>query len=148
MSYFNILKIRFPKTLRLELDINEELLDDFTCPAMALQPIVENSVLHAFKNKEGIGTVSVSIEYNHPILRISVKDDGIGIPEKTVKALLTPHTHDYQLSSKVMGLENVIQRCYFFYPEVENVVEIHSEIGRGTDIIININTEVEPCIGL
>ena len=72
----------------------------------------------------------------------------IGIPEKTVKALLTPHTHDYQLSSKVMGLENVIQRCYFFYPEVENVVEIHSEIGRGTEIVININTEVEPCIEL
>ena len=147
-SYFNILKIRFPKTLRLELDINEELLDDFTCPAMVLQPIVENSVLHAFKNKEGVGTISVSIEYNYPILRISVKDDGIGIPKKTVKALLTPHTHDYQLSSKVMGLENVIQRCYFFYPEVEDVVEIHSEIGTGTDIIININTEVEPCIEL
>lgn len=148
MSYFNILKIRFPKTLSLELDINEELLDNFTCPAMVLQPIVENSVLHAFKNKEGLGTVSVSIEYNHPMLRISVKDDGIGIPEKTVKALLIPHTHDYQLSSKVMGLENVIQRCYFFYPEVENVVEIHSEIGRGTEIVININTEVEPCIEL
>lgn len=148
ISYFNILKIRFPKTLNLELNISEELLDDFTCPAMVLQPIVENSVLHAFKDKEGIGTVSVSIEYHFPLLRISVKDDGIGIPEKTVKALLTPHTHDYQLSSKVMGLENVIQRCYFFYPEEDNVVEIHSVDGRGTEIIININTEVEPCIEL
>ncbi len=148
ISYFNILKIRFPNSLNLQLNIDEELLDHFSCPAMSLQPIVENSVLHAFKDKEGIGTVTVSIEYNFPILRISVKDDGIGIPEKTVKALLTPHTHDYQLSSKVMGLENVIQRCYFFYPEEENVVEIHSVSGRGTDIIININTEVEPCIQL
>ena len=147
-SYFNILKIRFPKTLRLELDINKELLDDFSCPAMVLQPLVENSVLHAFKNKEGIGTISVSIEYVKPVLRISVKDDGIGIPEKTVQALLIPHIHDYQLSSKVMGLENVIQRCYFFYPDVEDVVEIHSEIGGGTEIVININTEVEPCIEL
>ncbi len=147
-SYFNILKIRFPKTLRLELDISEELLDDFSCPAMVLQPLVENSVLHAFKDKEGIGTVAVSIAYNNPILRISVKDDGVGIPETTVQALLVPHIHDYQLSSKVMGLENVIQRCYFFYPDVEDVVEIHSEIGRGTEIVININTEVEPCIEL
>ena len=46
------------------------------------------------------------------------------------------------------GLENVIQRCYFFYPDVEDVVEIHSEIGGGTEIVININTEVEPCIEL
>lgn len=147
-SYFNILRIRFPNSLRLELNISEDLLDQFSCPAMALQPIVENSVLHAFKSKEGVGSITVSIEFYAPILRISVKDDGIGIPEKTVKALLTPHTHDYQLSSKVMGLENVIQRCFFFYPQVENVVEIHSETGRGTDIIINLNTEVEPCIEL
>lgn len=147
-SYFNILKIRFPNSLKLELNIGEDLLDQFNCPAMVLQPIVENSVLHAFKDKEGIGTVSASIEFHAPVLRISVKDDGIGIPEKTVKALLTAHTHDYQLSSKVMGLENVIQRCYFFYPDEKDVVEIHSETGRGTEIIININTGVEPCIEL
>ena len=76
-SYFNILKIRFPHSLNLELDIPEDLLDRFTCPAMILQPIVENSVLHAFKTKEGIGNIIVSIEYNDPVLVISVKDDGI-----------------------------------------------------------------------
>jgi len=47
-----------------------------------------------------------------------------------------------------MGLENVIQRCYFFYPDVKDVVQINSETGKGTDIIININTEVDPCIEL
>jgi len=145
-SYFNILKIRFPHSLNLELDIPEDLLDRFTCPAMILQPIVENSVLHAFKTKEGIGNIIVSIEYNDPVLVISVKDDGIGIPEETVKALLTPHTHDYQQSSKVMGLENVIQRCYFFYPENDNVIEIKSSYNEGTEIIININTQEDPCI--
>nr|WP_281389140.1 histidine kinase [Spirochaeta isovalerica] len=147
-SYFNILKIRFPNTLKLELDVEEELLDQFSCPAMMLQPIVENSVLHAFKNREGLGSIVLSIHYELPVLKISVKDDGIGIPEKTVQALLTPHTHDYQLSSKVMGLENVIQRCYFFYPDEKDVVQIISGPEEGTEIIININTEVEPCIEL
>ncbi|MBI9098148.1 MAG: histidine kinase [Spirochaetaceae bacterium] len=147
-SYFNILKIRFPNSLNFELDIQEDLLDKFSCPAMILQPLVENSVVHAFKNKEGMGTVTVSIHYHRPILRISVKDNGIGIPDKTKNALLVSHTHDYQLSSKVMGLENVIQRCYFFYPEEKDVIEIDSRQGKGTDIIININTEVDPCIEL
>lgn len=147
-SYFNILKIRFPHSLNMDLSIPEELLDRFTCPAMILQPIVENSVLHAFKEKEGVGNIIVKIEYLEPLLVISVKDDGIGIPLKTVNALLTPHTHDYQLSSKVMGLENVIQRCYFFYPEEEKVIEIKSELHKGTEIIININTKVDPCIVL
>ena len=147
-SYFNILKIRFPNSLNLKLQIPEDLLDRFSCPAMILQPIVENSVLHAFKTKEGVGNIIVKIEYLDPVLRICVKDDGIGIPEKTVQALLTPHIHDYQLSSKVMGLENVIQRCYFFYPEEKDVIEIMSRNDEGTEIIININTEVDPCIEL
>lgn len=147
-SYFNILKIRFPNSLKLELDVDEQLLDQFSCPAMMLQPIVENSVLHAFKNREGPGTITLSIHYELPILQISLKDDGIGIPPATVQALLIPHTHDYQLSSKVMGLENVIQRCYFFYPDEKDVISIISSPETGTEIIININTEVEPCIEL
>ena len=146
--YFSILKIRFPKTLRLVLDIEEEIADQYDCPAMVLQPLVENSVLHAFKRKEGKGTVHVSVSYEEPVLLMSVRDDGQGIPPETVKTLLTPHTHDYSISSHVMGLENVIQRCYFFYPDQKDVIVINSELGRGTEIVIRINTEVEPCIKL
>ncbi len=147
-SYFYILRIRFPKTLNLSLEVQEELLDRFNCPAMIIQPLVENSVLHAFKKSEQIGEISVSIKYEDPVIIISVRDDGIGISGKMVKSLLIPHTHDYQLSSKVMGLENVIQRCYFFYPEQKDVISINSRPGKGTEIVIRIHTEVEPCIEL
>ncbi|MDC7126856.1 MAG: histidine kinase [Spirochaetales bacterium] len=148
VSYFNILKIRFPKSLNLTIDVDESLLDRFTCPSMIIQPIVENSVIHAFKNKESAGTISVRIDYEDPLLIISVKDDGVGIPDKTVKELLKPTTHDYRLSSKVMGLENVIQRCYFFYPTCKDVIDIKSKPNKGTEIIIKIHTEVKPCIEL
>ena len=147
-SYYNILKIRFPKTLNLVLDVQDDLLDKYSCPSMILQPLVENSVLHAFKHKEGKGTITVSIVFNDPVLLISVKDDGDGIPEETIKELLASHIHDYQLSSKVMGLENVIQRCYFFYPEHDDVINIKSNANEGTNIEIRIHTEVQPCIKL
>lgn len=147
-SYYNILKIRFPKTLNLVLNVHEDMLDKFSCPSMVLQPLVENSVLHAFKHKEGIGTITVSITFEDPVLLISVRDDGEGIPEDTITELLAPHIHDYQLSSKVMGLENVIQRCYFFYPDQEDVINIESISHQGTDIQIRIHTEVQPCIKL
>ena len=147
-SYYNILKIRFPKTLNLVLNVQEDLLDKYSCPSMILQPLVENSVLHAFKHKEGMGTITVSIVFNDPVLLISVKDDGDGIPEETIKELLASHIHDYQLSSKVMGLENVIQRCYFFYPEHDDVIDIKSNSKEGTNIEIRIHTEVQPCIKL
>lgn len=148
MSYFGILKIRFPKTLNFIISADEELLDKYSCPAMVLQPLVENSVLHAFKDRTKGGEVTVSIDHQDPVLILSVKDNGLGIPADTIKALLVPHTHDYQLSSKVMGLENVIQRLYFFYPEQKDVIDIKSVPGEGTEIIIRIHTEVKPCIEL
>ncbi len=147
-SYYNILKIRFPKTLNLILNVQENLLDNYTCPAMVIQPLVENSILHAFKKKEGIGIITVSVRYEDPILLISVSDNGVGIPEETIKQVLTPHTHEYKLSSRVMGLENVIQRCYFFYPDQKDVINIKSYPGQGTEVLIKIHTEVQPCIRL
>ncbi|MBN2511137.1 MAG: histidine kinase [Spirochaetales bacterium] len=145
-TYYNILKIRFPKTLKLVLDYDEGLLDRFSCPNMILQPLVENSVLHAFKKKNHTGTIMVRIVYEEPVLVISVKDDGVGISENLVKDLLTPHSRDYQLGPKVMGLENVIQRCYFLYPEHDDAIDIKTTQGEGTEIIIRLHTEVEPCI--
>jgi len=146
-SYFNILRIRFPKKLKLSLNVAEELLDSYSCPAMMIQPLVENSVLHAFVDP-GIGSIEVDVHPDGTVLVISVKDDGIGIPADMVRNILVPHTHDYQLSSKVMGLENVIQRCYFFYPDQHDVIAINSAEGLGTEIIIRIHTEVPPCIEL
>ncbi|OQY36877.1 MAG: hypothetical protein B6229_09290, partial [Spirochaetaceae bacterium 4572_7] len=147
-SYINILRIRFPNSLKIIIDTEDEIIDKYECPAMILQPLVENSVIHAFKTKDSLGTISISIKYDSPYLRITVSDNGIGIEQSVIDGLLIPHTHNYKLSSKVMGLENVIQRCYFFYPEQENIINIDSQLGSGTKIEININTEVEPCIAL
>ncbi|MCF6335778.1 MAG: histidine kinase [Spirochaetales bacterium] len=147
-SYYNILKIRFPKTLNLVLNVQNDLLDRFNCPAMIIQPLVENSVLHAFSKKDGIGTIIVAVRFEDPLLLISVSDDGVGIPPEIISELLTPHTHDYKLSSRVMGLENVIQRCYFFYPDQKDIIDIRSNHDSGTEIIIKIHTEVTPCIRL
>lgn len=145
-SYYFILHIRFPKTLRLVLDVDETLLEDFRCPAMILQPLVENSVLHAFKAGDRIGTITVRVRLEGTALVIFVGDDGAGMAADLVEKLLVPRTHDYELGPKVMGLENVIQRCYFFYPGRTDVINIRSELGKGTEITIRIPTEVPPCI--
>jgi len=145
-SYFKILGIRFPRKLNLSLKVDESLLDEYSCPAMIIQPLVENSVLHAFGDPERMGAIEVDVHLEGTILVIAVKDDGIGMPEDQVRRLLVPLNHDYRASSKVMGLENVIQRCYFFYPNEKDVVSIDSGKGIGTKIVLRIHTEVEPCI--
>ncbi|MBN2625825.1 MAG: histidine kinase [Spirochaetales bacterium] len=147
-SYLSILRIRFSKTRDFNMTCPEEYLDRFTVPAMIVQPLVENSVVHAFRNHEGRAQVSVDIRYEEPYLIFTVKDNGSGIPEKTVRRLLEKHSLDYSMESKVMGLDNVIQRLYFFFPGQNDVVRIHTAADEGTEIIIRINTEVEPCMTL
>lgn len=148
VSYINILKIRFPHSIRVTADVDIDLLDEYYCPAMILQPLIENSIVHAFKNSEGVGEIILTIKMLEKKLYIAVKDNGVGIDEDIIDELLIPHTHEYEVNSKVMGLENVIQRCFFFYPEDEDVISIKSKKGAGTEIIIQIDPEVEPCIEL
>ena len=147
-SYFYILKIRFPRTLTFTLDVEEELLDSCSVPALILQPLVENTVIHAFKGVHRAGSVAVRIRMEGDHLLLSVKDDGVGIPEEIADSLLKRHSWDHEHTSKVMGLENVVQRLYFFYPENEKIVSILSSRDEGTEVLISINMKDEPCIRL
>ena len=145
-AYLYILRIRFPRSLGFSLDVPEELLDSCRVPALIMQPLVENSVIHAFKGIERAGTISIRVWKEDSIVCLSVSDNGIGIDRETSRRLLEHHAREVNPESKVMGLENVIHRLYFFYPDQDDVVSIRGEPGEGTEILIRIDTEVEPCI--
>ena len=110
-----------------------------------MQPLVENSIVHGFNESKGYGTVIVTDEKEGDILRLCVEDDGCGMEEETRKKLLEKASLD-STSSKIMGLENVIQRLYFFYPNNKEIITIDTELHKGTKITINLNTKEEPCI--
>jgi len=142
--YFYILKVRFPKNLDLVLDYDEELLDTCRVPVSILQPLVENCVVHAFQDTPGPNSIIVRVRKERNLLSLSVTDNGNGIPAETIASLLHPLPID-ESSSRIMGLENVIQRLYFFYPEDPEIIRIGSKESRGTTITICIDTEREPC---
>ncbi len=144
--YFYILKIRFSKNLDLVLDYDEELLDRHRVPVSILQPLVENCVIHAFKDMKKMLSVIVRVEKKNDKLILSVTDNGRGIAPETAEKLLHPQSIDESSLSRVMGLENIIQRLYFFYPEDPDVISIENGIGQGTRIVISIDTRREPCI--
>jgi sensor histidine kinase YesM len=153
--YFYILKVRFPKNLELVLDYDETLLDNCTVPVSVLQPLVENCVIHAFRDRGGraeespsrreIPHVIVSAVKEGNMLVLSVHDNGCGIPAETVERLLHPLSIDESSVSRVMGLENVIQRLFFFYPDDPGVIQIKTG-AEGTSIVICIDTTRKPCI--
>ena len=77
--YLSIEQLRFSDRLRVDIDVDRELLDA-AVPHMALQPIVENAIRH------GIGARATSGHHRHPRARAiramrctsSVRDDGPG----------------------------------------------------------------------
>jgi sensor histidine kinase YesM len=156
--YFDILRIRFPKSLDLVLDYDKELLDQVTVPVSLLQPLVENCVVHAFKSGPALASgdaefrgaeksrIIVRVEKTGERLVLSVRDNGCGMSRETVDRLLHPQGIDESSLSRVMGLENVIQRLYFFYPGDGEVVRIETAPGKGTAVFICIDTGRKPCI--
>jgi sensor histidine kinase YesM len=157
--YFYILRVRFPKNLDLVLDCGDALLDACKVPVSILQPLVENCVIHAFKDSAAWPSASpaanasparslimVRAEKEGNRLILSVRDNGCGMPPETVEKLLHPLSIGESSVERVMGLENVIQRLYFFYPDDPSVVSIETGEGAGTAVIIRIDMGREPCI--
>jgi signal transduction histidine kinase len=145
--YFAILRVRFPKNLDLVLDYDEALQDSCKVPVSIIQPLVENCIVHAFKEMPPRALIIVRAEKHGGRLALSVRDNGRGMPKDTAEKLLHPLSLDESSQSRVMGLENVIQRLYFFYPDDPEVVSIETRQGEGTLIVISIDTGREPCIG-
>ncbi len=144
-SYFYILGVRFPKNLDLVLDCPQEILDLHRVPASILQPLVENCIVHAFKGREGRNSIVVRVYVEAGRLCLSVADNGCGMGADTVVALLHRSASN-EPHEKVMGLENVIQRLYFFFPDDPDVIAINSRVDEGTEILVRIDTGKELCI--
>lgn len=143
-SYFYILGVRFPRNLDLVLDCPPEILDAYSVPAYILQPLVENCVVHAFKNADSRNSIVVRAYREGVRLCLSVADNGIGMDAEKVDSLMRPMPA-LDTGSKVMGLENVIQRLFFFFPDDPEVVSIVSEPGKGTEILVKIDTGKKLC---
>lgn len=88
-AYVQIQKIRFADKFEFIVDLPEELADCIV-PKLILQPIVENSILHGFADREN-GTVMVLVSEvqaePEPKLVIIVQDDGAGMTREQVERL-------------------------------------------------------------
>jgi beta-glucosidase len=143
VSVKRLFKMRF----RMGMFDPDELVPYSKIPVSILQPLVENCIIHAFKNsgEEFPRSIHVRAKLENKYLIISVNDNGQGMSRDTKEELLHPRSIDESSLSRVMGLKNVIQRLYFFYPDNPKVVNI--ETGpEGTAVIIRIDTEREPCL--
>jgi sensor histidine kinase YesM len=136
-QYIDIQKARFTERLQLHMDVDDACLN-VQIPGLTLQPIIENAVIHAVEPEENGGVIWIRISDEEDKVRIEIKDDGPGMPEEKIRQILEgEQIVQTGGHSTGIGLSNVVKRLRLFY-ENEDVLEIQSEMGYGTKVVLNI----------
>jgi sensor histidine kinase YesM len=76
-NYLDIELVRFADRLTVSYDIDEKLLDAMV-PAFALQPFVENAIIHGISRLSGPGYIRIAVRADGGVLHLSVMDNGPG----------------------------------------------------------------------
>lgn len=137
-NYVALQNIRFSNRYRLEVDIPER---DYELPCIKLmfQPIVENAIHHAFKNRLGAGTIRIGVRYEGTDVVFSVSDDGGGMDEQKLKLVRERISGQREPapSGRGIGLRNVHERIRIQYGEGYGL-QVNSREEAGTTVEIRL----------
>ncbi len=85
-TYLEIEQTRFADRLDVRFDVHPDTLDT-RVPSLLLQPLVENAIKHGIARKAGPGHIAISARRDGDMLRLEVRDDGVGLTGDALTAL-------------------------------------------------------------
>lgn len=135
-QYMDIQKARFTDRLQLHLDIDDSSLD-VAIPALTLQPIIENAVIHAVEPSVDGGAISIQVINKDEYVLVQIKDDGMGMSAEKITQILMEHQVQTEGHSTGIGFSNVVKRLRLFY-ERDDIITIESTLGCGTTVLLKI----------
>lgn len=138
-QYMDIQKARFTERLKLYLDVDEDCLS-VRIPALTLQPIIENAVIHAIEPREEGGIIWFRVKDGEDMITIEIEDDGKGMDKKKIQQILEENTMEMEGHSTGIGFSNVVKRLRLFYG-YDHVIDIFSDKGNGTKVVLYIQKE-------
>ena len=135
-DYLSIERARFEERLRVTYDIDPEALD-CPVPPLILQPLVENALRHGIMPKEEGGEIVIGAYPEKDVVRIVVKDDGVGMEQAAAAALLADTQGAPVPSGTGLALRNVNARLVAIHG-VQHGLRIQSAPGKGMTISFTI----------
>ncbi|MEH7452473.1 sensor histidine kinase [Gottfriedia acidiceleris] len=132
-AYLTIEQTRFPSKFHVEFQI-EPHLKTVQIPPFTLQPLIENSVRHAFSKEKKLKVTVQAYEFNNEMILIT-EDNGKGISPE----LLNTIGNETIQSKEGTGtaLWNIKKRIEEIYGEKE-YFQIKSDLNTGTKVSIRI----------
>jgi hypothetical protein len=105
-NYLELQKIRFADKFDFTVEVDEAIdSENTTIPPMLLQPFIENSIEHGFRNKKTRGNISISLSLKNGILVIDLEDDGIG--REKAQEILFKQNKDHKSMATTITLERI-----------------------------------------
>lgn len=142
IQYFNVINTRRANQITL-INTVDSTLYDIPCLKMIYQPILENTLKHAFEI-DNSGTVIISSIPDETKAIIEIKDDGCGILSEKLEnielQMLEKDLNKIQNSEQI-GLLNVNMRLKLFYNN-DCGIKIISEQNKGTTVRITFEKEI------
>jgi two-component system LytT family sensor kinase len=102
-QYLELQKLRFGPRLQARIEVDDPELLSASIPALLLQPLVENSIVHGIRKLADGGTVTVRASRAGGELRFEVRDTGPGCDP------LTPFAHGH------VGVTNTVARLDYLF---------------------------------
>lgn len=85
-NYLNLQQMRFPDLFDYEITIHPDInAETLLIPPMIVQPFLENSVEHGFRNIEYKGVLKINFSVEESSLKIIIDDNGCGLKENDEK---------------------------------------------------------------
>ena len=139
-NYLVIQKMRYGESLNYEINIDPEEME-MSIPKMILQPLVENALVHGLENKDGKKLLHINASHEGNILRICIRDNGIGISNEKLAEIQT-NLQNNTFEQKSIGLYNVDRRIKMLYGHKYGVI-VESREDKGTQITVELPIDVE-----
>lgn len=129
-NYIFIQSIHHNNNIDYYWDIAPEHMNNIAMRFL-LQPIIENSIKHGFKNRKG-GSIEV-LSYQHEgLLIIEISDDGVGMSEEEIRILnkniqvIEKRKHENMIG---LGMRNVNRRMKLLFGEEYGLEVKHETMG-------------------
>ncbi len=88
-KYMKLEQERFSHKFDYEITIGDDVFEDeVMIPPMLLQPIIENTIVHGIRNKEGKGMIKIEFDDDEDTLICAIEDDGVGREVEEMKKQL------------------------------------------------------------
>ncbi len=134
-SYIFLNNLRFKNKFRFVCRIPEQDMKQ-RITKFILQPFVENSIIHGFSEKPGLGTITLSMEKSGNDRVLVIEDDGLGMTAESIDRTLNSENGPNEVIAH-FGIKNVDSRLKILYGDAYGV-KIESEADRGTKVFIRI----------